>query len=139
MVKRKTPFPEVVARRMACMTEEEWEEWKRSNDSKILSYNHRAGSPCHDCTVEFAQEMRSRDMCDGEPGPPPPSPQALARLQQAEAGMQYALEARSRRVEAAVALHLSGVTESRDIGARLGVSADTARSYLRWARMEGRL
>lgn len=49
------------------MTDAEWAGWSTANDTMTWP-NVRASSPCRDCTLGFAAEMRARDLCDGTPG-----------------------------------------------------------------------
>lgn len=46
----------------------EWAEWSRLND--IQPRANRAESPCEDCTVRFAVQMRLAGRCDGWPTVP---------------------------------------------------------------------
>lgn len=55
-------------RRPACMSDEEWALWQRSNSEWMPWPKMQAKSPCADCRVEFAREMRDEERCDGEPG-----------------------------------------------------------------------
>ena len=48
----------------ARMDPAEYALWGRANDA--IS-RHPAGSPCHDCPMSFALEMRAEGRCDGEP------------------------------------------------------------------------
>jgi hypothetical protein len=54
--------PAVVA--PACMTAAEWVGWRRHNDH---AQSNRAPSPCFDCPLGFAADMRAIGMCDGKP------------------------------------------------------------------------
>lgn len=52
----------------ACMDASEWAEWQRLN--LLQPTANRAASPCEDCTVRFAVEMRLARRCDGWPTVP---------------------------------------------------------------------
>jgi len=49
-----------------CMTTEDAAEWRQHNE-RLVARNMRALSPCEDCTVRFAVEMRLAGRCDGWP------------------------------------------------------------------------
>ncbi len=51
------------------MTDREWRRWWEANLAVLGNLRH-ASSPCQDCTVEFAKEMREQGCCDGWPGSP---------------------------------------------------------------------
>jgi hypothetical protein len=53
--------------RRLCMTAADAAEWKRLND--LLPSSNRAPSPCADCDIRFAVEMRLERRCDGWPEP----------------------------------------------------------------------
>lgn len=48
-----------------CMTADEARLWDAANRYMV----HRAASPCDDCPLAFAREMRALGCCDGVPGP----------------------------------------------------------------------
>jgi hypothetical protein len=49
----------------ACMRADELEDWWKLNRSAV---NMRVKSPCRDCTLAFALEMRTVGLCNGAPG-----------------------------------------------------------------------
>jgi hypothetical protein len=51
-------------RHPACMTEAEHMLWERAN--RVA--DKRAESPCWDCPMAWAEQMRALDACDGTPG-----------------------------------------------------------------------
>jgi len=55
--------------RPACMDAAEWAAWSETNDGRTpgLRVVLGAASPCHDCTLAFALEMRADGRCDGTP------------------------------------------------------------------------
>jgi hypothetical protein len=46
-----------------CMTDEEWDDWRRPIMGRPAS-----GYPCQDCPAAFHREMRAIDRCNGYPG-----------------------------------------------------------------------
>lgn len=57
-----------MSRKPACMDAEEHAAWTEMNDRLWIT---KALTPCSDCVMGFALEMRAIDMCDGEPGVQP--------------------------------------------------------------------
>jgi len=53
-----------VARRTACMEDDEWAEWATLNE-RLEPARARAESPCEDCNASFAAEMTAIGRCDG--------------------------------------------------------------------------
>ena len=47
----------------ACMDERMYELWREANRTLRIP----ASSPCFDCPLSFAVEMRALNCCDGEP------------------------------------------------------------------------
>jgi hypothetical protein len=62
----------------ACMTLEEFELWCAAN---ARAGSQRAPSPCSDCPLSFAIEMRAEDRCNGEPGGEPGEPTPVKPVQ----------------------------------------------------------
>jgi hypothetical protein len=75
-----------------CFTPEEFDSWQAANAQCATRY--RAGSPCEDCTREFAVEMRLLDLCTGRP----PGP----RLARATSGAPLAIPAIGLRQQVVV-------------------------------------
>jgi len=68
----------------ACMTAQEFALWRAAN-RKLKSGTSAAKSPCFDCPLGFAADMRTIGMCDGQPGGVPeeddePVPTSRGRL-----------------------------------------------------------
>lgn len=56
----------------ACMDDREFVRWNELNES-ITAVGSRASSPCQDCRLDWAREMRDVGRCDGRPGRSGPS------------------------------------------------------------------
>lgn len=53
-----------------CMDADDWDDWEALN-RRLLAADERAQSPCEDCTVRYAVEMRLLGRCDGWPADRP--------------------------------------------------------------------
>lgn len=57
-------------KRPACFADDEWESW--SEAANVAAAQTRWGkpvqSPCADCPLAFALQMRAEGRCDGVPG-----------------------------------------------------------------------
>jgi len=52
--------------RVLCMTDAEWAAWDAAN--RMLTGRRKAGRPCLDCPLPFAETMRAVYRCNGTPG-----------------------------------------------------------------------
>jgi hypothetical protein len=56
-----------------CMEPDEWADWQRLNPIRSNGFNamrdhEAAASPCTDCPLGYAAEMRAVSRCNGQPG-----------------------------------------------------------------------
>lgn len=111
------------------MSDTDFADWTAKNDA-IYSMTDRAPSPCHDCTLAFAIEMRAEGMCDGHPGGKPyVAPSITERSLMAVQVRKSKADERMRR---AVELRQQGMYQ-HDIAAEMGFSLAAVRKWLkRW-------
>jgi len=112
-----------------CMTDDDLSRWKFHN-ARVITIQDMASSPCQDCPVEYAREMRAIDMCNGRPGGfagnvPPHIVASAANRRKAM------LEAADR----AFALYMDGMRQV-DVAKTMGMSQSAISKYIRMKRAE---
>lgn len=109
------------------MSESEYAAWVESNQR--IAWN-RAASPCDDCIVSFALEMRAQDRCDGTPGgwEDDEDPTSIERAR--EAAVAAVRARRASRIAEADRLRRSGLS-LREVAAAMGTSRQVVWRYLR--------
>lgn len=120
--------------RRPCMDEEEYEAWSAHNR---MANAAAAESPCADCLIGYAIEMRTEGRCNGRPRGASEENDLgwlLSRPHWSPEGVRRSAEARSRakaeRVARAVELRGQGLS-NKQIAAVMGVQDNTIWYYLR--------
>jgi hypothetical protein len=109
------------------MSADDFADWTAKNLA-IYSLTDRAPSPCYDCTLSFALEMRAEGRCDGHPGGLPyAAPSITERSVMAVKVRKAKADERMRR---AVELQQQGLYQ-REIAAEMGFSLASVGKWLR--------
>ena len=121
------------------MDGQEYEDWVALNR---LAGPANALSPCADCSLGFAVEMRLEGRCDSRPRGIPDADDDTGWFHERHTGFAYTAvrrsaevraERKSERAKQAMALSKQGM-KRREIGAVLGVNIWTVGEYLRMER-----